>query len=185
MAHALNPQADLSAEQPDAPGVPAAQDDASQVSGQDPQSLFGIAISYDSGAAGTAAPGGEHQGQGLHDVNQPNQYPGTEPISGVSLGGSGAPGAAGINPDDTPAGARPMTVSDPNNFAGHAGGGSGTQFITVTDSVSGPDDWTATQNNYPPQFPVISGDYYPVPGGPGNNAGRGKVLRGGYLKGQR
>lgn len=183
MAHVLNPQADLSGEQPDAVGVPPAQDDPTQVSGQDPQSLFGIPISYDSGAGGTPAPGGE--AQGAHDVNQPNQYPGKEPISGVTLDGSGAPGSAGVDPDAAPPGARPVTVSDPNNFAGHAGGGSGTQFITVTDAVSGPGDWTATQDNYPPRLPVIPGDFYPVPGGEGNNAGRGRVLRGGFMKGQR
>src|SRR5215813_9622868 len=183
MAHTLRPQEILSGEQPDNPGVPPAQDDPSQVSGQDPQSLFGIPVSYQSGAAGTPAPGGE--GIAAHDVNQPNQYPSDEPISGVMLGGSGAPGSDGINPEQAPSGGRPMTVSDPNNFAGHAGGGSGTQFITVTDSVSGPDDWTAPQNNYPPQLPVVPGEFYPVPGGPGNNAGRGRILRGGFLKGQR
>ncbi len=182
MGHKLNPLADLSGEQVDFPGPPAAQDDASQVSGQDPQSLFGIPVSYQSGAAGTPAPGGE--GQGAHDVNQPNQYPGTEPISGVSLGGSGAPGTAGINPDQAPSGGRPVMVSNPNNYQGTAGGGSGTQFITVTDAVSGPDDWTAP-SPYPPANQIVPGDYYPVPGGPGNNAGRGRVLRGGFMKGQR
>ena len=118
MAHVVNPQAVLSGEQPDMPGIPPAQDDPSQVSGQDPQSLFGIPISYDSGAGGTAAPGGEPLG--AHDISQPNQYPAAEPISGVSLDGSGAPGTAGINPDGAPTGGRTVTVSDPNNFAGHA-----------------------------------------------------------------
>src|SRR5215472_13479897 len=163
MAHVVDPRVILSAEQPDKPGVPAGQDDPSQVSGQDPQSMFGIPVSYQSGAGGTPAPCGEPLA--AHDVNQPNQYPAREPISGVTLNGSGAPGSAGINPDDTPAGATAMTVSDPNNFAGHAGGGSGTQLITVSDAVGGIDDWTATQNNYPPQFPVVPGEYYPVPGG--------------------
>src|SRR5260221_5300246 len=91
MGHKLNPLADLSGEQVDFPGPPAAQDDASQVSGQDPQSLFGIPVSYQSGAAGTPAPGGG--GEGAHDVNQPHQYPGTGPISPGSL--RGGPGAAG------------------------------------------------------------------------------------------
>jgi len=183
MAHVLDPKVDLSAEQPDNPGVPGAQDDPSQVSGQDPKSVFGIPISYDSGAEGTPAPGGEPEG--AHDVNQPNQYPSKEPISGVSLNGSGAPGSAGIDADAPPRDAQTMTVSDPNNFAGHAGGGSGTQFITVSDAVSGPDDWTATQDNYPPKLPAVTGEFYPVSGGEGNNAGRGRVLRGGFLKGQR
>src|SRR5258707_276603 len=144
MGHKLNPLADLSGEQVDFPGLPAAQDDASQVSGQDPQSLFGIPVSYQ----------------------------------------SGAPGTVGITPDQAPAGGRPVMVSNPNNYQGTAGGGSGTQFITVTDAVSGPDDWTAP-SPYPPANQIVPGDYYPVPGGPGNNAGRGRVLRGGFMKGQR
>src|SRR5258707_12227390 len=123
MGHKLNPLSALSGEQVDFPGLPAAQDDASQVSGQDPQSLFGIPVSYQSGAAGTPAPGGE--GQGAHDVNQPNQYPGTEPISGGSLGGSGAPGAAGINPDQAPSGGRPGVGSNPTTYQGPSGGGPG------------------------------------------------------------
>src|SRR5258708_9865711 len=136
MGHKLNPLADLSGEQVDFPGPPAAQDDASQVSGQDPQSLFGIPVSYQSGAAGTPAPGGE--GQGAHDVNQPNQYPGTEPISGVSLGGSGAPGTAGINPDQAPSGGRPVMVSNPNNYQGTAGGGPGAPFLPAAPPPPGP-----------------------------------------------
>src|SRR5260221_5386365 len=78
MGHKLNPLADLSGEQVDFPGPPAAQDDASQVSGQDPQSLFGIPVSYQSGAAGTPAPGGG--GEGAPGANQPNQYPRPEPV---------------------------------------------------------------------------------------------------------
>src|SRR5258707_8873682 len=132
MGHKLNPLADLSGEQVDFPGVPAAQDDASQVSGQDPQSLFGIPVSYQSGAAGTPAPGGE--GQAAHDVNQPNQYPGTEPISGVSLGGAGAPGAPGLNPDQAPSGGRPVTGADPQHHQGTAGRGSGSPVLTLSEA---------------------------------------------------
>lgn len=158
--------------------------DPTEVSGQDPSSLFGIPISYDSGAAGTPAPGGE--GLGTHDVSMPNQYPAKDPISGVSLGGSGAPGTQGVPDSDvTPPGAQTFMVTDPNYTAGKPGGGSGTQMVGVQDVISGPNDWTAVQSNYPPKIPVVPGDYYPVPGGPGNNAGRGRVLRGGYLKGAR
>src|SRR5258708_35524853 len=118
MGHKLNPLADLSGEQVDFPGVPAAQDDASQVSGQDPQSLFGIPVSYQSGAAGTPAPGGG--GQAARDVNHPDQYPGTGPPSGGSLRGGGAPGAAGRQPPHAPSAGRPGVASQPPNNYGDA-----------------------------------------------------------------
>src|SRR5260221_6684629 len=82
MGHKLNPLADLSGEQVDFPGLPAAQDDASQVSGQDPQSLFGIPVSYQSGAAGTPAPRGE--GKGAPGVNPSHSSPGTVAYASVS-----------------------------------------------------------------------------------------------------
>lgn len=154
--------------------------DPTEVSGQDPSSLFGIPVSYDSGAAGTPAPGGE--GLGTHDVSMPNQYPSRDPISGVTLGGSGAPGSQGVPDSDvTPAGATGITVTDPNYTAGRPGGGSGVQMLTVNDAVSGTDDWTATQSNYPPGNPVVSGDYYPTSTG----AGSGRVRRGGFMNGRR
>src|SRR5258707_6902798 len=112
MGHKLNPLADLSGEQVDFRGPPAAQDDASQVSGQDPQSLFGIPVSYQSGAAGTPAPGGG--GQGAPDVNQPNQYPGTEPISGGGLGGGRAAGGGGPDPPPAPFRGRPPGGVEPH-----------------------------------------------------------------------
>lgn len=154
--------------------------DPTLVSGQDPASLFGVQISYDSGASGVPAPGGE--GQGAHDVNQPNQYPSREPLSGVSLDGSGAPGSQGVpDANTTPPGATAVTVTDPNYTAGRPGGGSGVQMLTVNDAVSGTDDWTATQSNYPPGNPVVSGDYYPTSTG----AGGGQVRRGGFMNGRR
>lgn len=169
--------------QPPASDVSASQGsaDPTLVSGQDPSMAFGIQMPYSTGAgAGTPPPGGEHQG--AHDVNQPNQYPAAEPVSGVALtGGTGMPGSQGVDDGGPPAGASTMLVSDPNNFAGHAGGGSGTQMIPVTDAVSGPDDWTATQDNYPPATPIIPGNFYPAATG----AGAGRVLRGGYANGAR
>jgi hypothetical protein len=175
VAHIVTPPASgVSAQWPGA-------HDPTLVVGQDPASNFGIAQSYGTGAgAGSAAPGGEHEG--AHDVNQPNQYPPSDAITGVGYGnGTGVPGSQGINPDSAPSGATSVTVSDPNNFAGHAGGESGTQMITVSDAVSGPDDWTATQDNYPPGNPIIPGDFYPAATG----AGQGRVLRGGFANGQR
>ena len=155
--------------------------DPTLVSVQDPSSIAHIPLSYSTGAgAGSAPPGGENQG--AHDVNQPNQYPPSEAVTGVSFGGgTGMPGSQGIIPGDAPQGASGMQVTNPNNFAGNAGGGSGTQMITVTDSVSGPDDWTATQDNYPPGNPLLPGNFYPAATG----AGQGSVMVGGWKKGQR
>src|SRR5258707_12451570 len=105
MGHKLNPLADLSGEQVDFPGPPAAQDDASQVSGQDPQSLFGIPVSYQSGAAGTPAPGGG--GGGGRGGDQPQPDPGTGPVSRGGPGGAGGRGGGGRSPPPTPPGGRP------------------------------------------------------------------------------
>src|SRR5258707_10253911 len=113
MGHKLNPLADLSGEQVDFRGPPAAQDDASQVSGQDPQSLFGIPISYQSGAAGTPAPGGE--GEAARGVDQPEPNPAAGAISGGSRGGGGAPRAAGGPPNPGAFGGRPAAAAGPHN----------------------------------------------------------------------
>lgn len=154
--------------------------DPTLVSVQDPSSIARIGLAYSTGAgAGSAPPGGEHQG--AHDTSQPNQYPATEPISGVTLGETGMPGSQGIDAGTAPAGAAAMQVTNPNNFAGNAGGGSGTQMIGVSDAISGPDDWTATQDNYPPGRPLLPGNFYPAMTG----AGEGSVMVGGWKKGQR
>src|SRR5215469_16106668 len=75
------------------PGAPAqSANDSTVVPGQNPASLFGIEISYDSGAPGSATAYGS--GENMGTVNQPGQYPAKETISGVALDGSGAPGDA-------------------------------------------------------------------------------------------
>lgn len=152
--------------------------DPTEVSGQDPGSLFGIAISYDTGAGGTPAPGGDALGS--HDVSQPNQYPARDPISGVALGDSGAPGSAGIVAAVTDSGGQAVQVTDPNYTAGKPGGGSGVQMVSVNASISGANDWTAPQSNYPPAHPV-PGSSAPA----GTGAGQGSVRRGGFMRGQR
>ena len=62
------------------------------------------------------------------------------------------------------------------------------QTDTVSDSVSGPSDWTqAIDGSYAgggPQLPGIAGNE-PVPGGRYQPGGGGRVLRGGYRRGQR
>src|SRR5690242_8837304 len=102
--------------------------DPTLVSGQDPDSLFGMAMSYDSGAGGSAGAGGTPQ----DPTNMPNQYPGTEPISGVTLDGSGAPGSQGIDATANDSGGIQVQVTDPNYVAGKPGGGSGVQQVTVS-----------------------------------------------------
>lgn len=167
-----------------APGAPAAggSRDPSQVSGQDPESFLGIPYSYSTGYGGSPPPGSESVGGDSGDPsNQPNQYPSEGTFSHVPLDGTGLDGTTGIDPNAPPPGAAPIAVSDPNNFAGHAGGGSGTQIITVTDAISGPGDWTATQSNYPPERPIIPGNFYPGASG----ITEGNVLVGGYKKGAR
>src|SRR5580692_7919416 len=79
---------------------PAAADSASigandptLVSGQDPENLFGVAISYESGAQGSAGASAQPEGD---PTNEPGQYPAKEPISGVDLSEmSGSPGSEG------------------------------------------------------------------------------------------
>lgn len=164
------------------PGAPMAHGatDPSQVTGQDPASFLGIPFSYSTGLGGSPPPGGEGLGGG-DPTAEPNQYPDRGTFTHVPLGGTGLGGSQGVDPQAAAPGATSMQVTDPNNFAGHAGGGSGTQMITVSDSVSGPDDWTATQDNYPPARPIIPGGFYPTASG----AGDGSVLVGGFKKGQR
>ena len=167
-----------------APGAPAAHGagDPSQVSGQDPASFLGIPFSYSTGLGGSPPPGNESaQGNSGDPTNQPNQYPAQGTFSHVPLGGTGLDGTQGVDPQAPAPGAVSMQVTDPNNFAGHAGGGSGTQMIAITDAISGPGDWTATQDNYPPRRPIIPGAFYPEASG----SGQGNVLVGGYKKGQR
>lgn len=163
---------------------PAAADAASMgsndptlVSGQDPDSLFGISISYDSGAQGTSGASGQPEGD---PTNEPGQYPSTEPISGVSLDGTGAPGSSGAgNLSGTEAGPD-ITITDPNYTAGKPGGGSGNVFIQVPAQVGGSDDSTTVPGQYaaPNAMPSMA-----QPSSTG--AGSGRVMRGGWANGQR
>ena len=168
------------------PGGPSAgtgsdSKDVTQVGqGQDPPSLFGIPISYDTGAAGTPAPGGQSM-SGADPTNVPNQYPGKEPLSGVALGGSGAPGSAGVSHGDPEPGGTPITVTRPGAFmAGPVGGQPGTQGVVVTQQIGGASDSTGMTDQSPAVHPVTG---TPTPEDSG--AGRGHVMRGGWLKGAR
>ena len=165
---------------------PAAADSASigpndptLVSGQDPTDLFGVAISYDSGAQGTAGASAQPEGD---PTNEPGQYPSKEPISGVDLSEmSGAPGGPGADPSDRP-GEMSVTITDPNYTAGKPGGGSGNQFIQAPVAVGGPGDSTAM----PGQYASGIADAMPDMAQPqGTGAGQGRVLRGGWMNGKR
>jgi hypothetical protein len=153
--------------------------DPTLVSGQNPKDLFGVSISYDTGAPGTAGASAQPQGD---PTNEPGQYPATEPISGVDLsGGSGAPGSAGADPADRP-GETSVTITDPNYTAGRPGGGSGNVFIQAPVAVGGPGDSTTVPGQY------ASGVANAMPGlaePQGTGAGRGRVLRGGWANGKR
>jgi hypothetical protein len=148
------------------------------VSGQDPNDLFGIAISYESGAEGTAGASGQPDGD---PTNEPGQYPATEPISGVDLAGmSGAPGSSGAGDLDGNPSGQTITITDPNYTSGKPGGGSGVQFVTAAVAVGGPDDSTTVPGQYAVSNPMPS-----MSQPQGTGAGRGRVMRGGWANGQR
>jgi hypothetical protein len=150
--------------------------DPTLVSGQDPDDLFGIAISYESGAQGTAGASAQPEGD---PTNEPGQYPSKEPISGVMLDGSGAPGSDGVDPDDRP-GEQSFTITDPNYTAGKPGGGSGNVFIQAPVAVGGPGDSTTVPGQYamPNAMPDMAQPQ-------GTGAGKGSVLKGGWMNGKR
>ena len=137
---------------------------------QYPASLFGIALPRGTGAPGTSGAAG-----GADPTNQPGQL--SEGISGEGPSDTAQTGAPGTTGQQNGAGG-PDSVSytRPGSFL------TGTnQTETVSDSISGPDDWTqAIDGSYAgggPQLPGIKGNE-PVPGGRFQPGG-GRVLRGG------
>jgi hypothetical protein len=152
--------------------------DPSLVSGQDPTSLFGVDISYSSGAQGTAGASAQPEGD---PTNQPGQYPATEPISGVSLDGSGAPGSAGQGDTTATEAGQTFTITDPNYTSGKPGGGSGVQFIQANIQLGGSSDSTMVPGQYGDAGNAMPSLSQPA----GTGAGGGRVLRGGFMRGQR
>ncbi|HEX7996712.1 MAG TPA: hypothetical protein VF506_22570 [Streptosporangiaceae bacterium] len=149
-----------------------AGDDATNQPGQYPSSLFGVALPQGTGAAGTE---GASPGNRLTDsTGEPGQDPATEPISGVTLGGTGAPGSQGAVEGNE--GSTTITFSPPGFYKSESQGVQPT--ITTTDSISGPNDWTATPQGAPTTHPIsgtsISND---------TGAGQGRVMRGGRAVG--
>lgn len=164
------------------PGAPAAHgaNDPSQVTGQDPVSVFGIPLSYSTGLGGSPPPGGQGQGGG-DPTNQPNQYPSEGTISHVPLGGTGLDGTQGAPQTQIETPGTSFMVTDPNYTSGKPGGGSGNQLVPAQVSVGGHGDSTMVSGQYPPAKPLVAGNFYPDASG----AGDGSILVGGYKKGAR
>ena len=152
-----------------------APQDPTLVSGQDPKMLFGIPISYDTGAQGTKFPDGP-----VDATNEPGQYPAKEPVSGVALGDTGSPGSAGADPADRP-GEQSVTITDPNYTAGRPGGGSGNVFIQAPVAVGGGGDTTTRPGQYDSGNANLPSLSQPQ----GTGAGKGRVLHGGFMNGKR
>src|SRR5580692_2815776 len=151
--------------------------DPTLVSGQDPTNLFGVAISYDTGAQGTAGASAQPEGD---PTNEPGQYPAAEPISGVKLDGTGSPGGTGADPNDRP-GEMSVTITDPNYTSGKPGGGSGNVFIQADVAVGGPGDTTTVPGQYG-MHNALPGLDKPSEQPGGTGSGTGSVMHGGWMK---
>lgn len=148
-------------------GTPNAAVDPTNQLGQTPSSIFGAAIPQTTGAPGST---GAQPGT-ADPTNQPGQT--TEGFSGEGpsqIASTGAPGSAGAQ--NGGAGPDSVKYTDPGSYL------SGTyQQDTVSDSVSGTDDWTqAIDGSYggSKNLPGIAGNTPTTTG-----AGAGRVLRGG------
>jgi hypothetical protein len=140
---------------------------------QYPSSLFGVVLPQGTGAPGSAGASGASD-----PTNQPGQL--TEKISGTGpadTADTGAPGTQGSGVDG-PGGADAITYTRPGSFL------TGTNIQdTVQDDISGMNDWTqAHDGSY--------GGNLNLPGIVGNQptstgAGGGRVLRGGFRRGNR
>ena len=151
--------------------------DPSNQPGQYPGSLFGVSLPQ-----GTGAPGSGGAMGGSDPTNEPGQL--NEGISGLgpsATADTGAPGSQGqVNGTG---GGTTISYSRPGAFL------TGTnQQDAVTDDISGTGDWTqAIDGSYAgggPQLPGIAGNE-PTAGGGRYQPGSGRVLRGGYRRGQR
>ena len=151
--------------------------DPSNEPGQYPASLFGVALPQGTGAGGSAGASG-----GSDPSNEPGQL--SEGISGAGPSvnaDSGAPGTQGQQ--NGAGGGTTVNYTRPGSYL------TGTNATdTVQDNISGPGDWTqAIDGSYAgggPQLPGIAGNE-PTAGGGRFQPGSGRVLRGGYRRGQR
>ena len=154
-----------------------ASDDPANQPGQYPPSLFGVALPQGTGAGGSAGASG-----GADPANQPGQL--NEGISGLgpsATADTGAPGTGGA--ENGTGGGTTISYTRPGSFL------TGTNITdTIRDEISGTGDWTqAIDGSYAgggPQLPGIAGNE-PTSGGGRYQPGSGRVLHGGYRKGQR
>ena len=151
--------------------------DPSNEPGQYPGSLFGVGLPQGTGAPGSAGASG-----GSDPSNEPGQL--NEGISGLGPSDTAdthAPGTTGQQ--NGGGGPDRVTYTRPGAFL------TGTnEQDTVNDSISGTGDWTqAIDGSYAgggPQLPGVAGNE-PTSGGNRYQPGTGRVLRGGYRRGQR
>jgi hypothetical protein len=150
--------------------------------------LMGLPAQDEStGAGGSTAPE-----SGLDDghTEQPGQYPASMPIVGTPLGGTGAPGTAGIPPQSQHNGPDSVTFSPfTQGYKPSRDEQEGQDTQTYTAPVSGTSDWTqANGQSYggADQFflPGIAGNM-PQPGSGRFTTGAGTVRVGGNVNGQR
>jgi len=151
-------------------GVPAGGVDPTNELGQTPSSLFGVALPN-----GTGAPGGPGAApQPDPTLVDGQDYEGLSGLTPAQTADTGAPGSMGAQ--NGGAGGDRVTYTDPGSYLG------GTfQSETVSDSVSGTDDWTqAIDGSYgaAKNLPGITGNMPTTTG-----AGQGRVMRGGRAVG--
>ena len=150
--------------------------------------------SFGSGAPG-AAPTDTSVDAG--STNEPGQYPSRDTFTHVPLGGSGAPGSAGISAGHVAQGPDRVTFDEPTFYKGQQSGdaqfddnGFGYEQEQEAATVSGKGDWTqANAYGYQApdqwQMPGVAGNT-PAPGdGDRHQTGAGNVMYGGWLKGSR
>jgi hypothetical protein len=141
---------------------------------------------FGSGAAG-GSPTSSETDQG--GTNEPGQYPARETFTGVTLGGTGAPGTSSVGRSGQ-GGPDTVTYSRPTFYKSETGEGGmepGAVQETATAAVSGEADWTqANEKSYGPGFnmPGVEGNT-PTPGSGQYQTGKGDVMYGGFLKGDR
>jgi len=151
-------------------------------------SMFGLnEQNFGSGAPGSS--GSKEQDTG--GSNEPGQYPARETVTGVALGGTGAPGSQGIT--NSSGGPDSITYSKPTfykseyeldeNFNGP--GDQGYREDTIRDSISGPNDWTqAADGSYGGGIDIIGVKGNTPESGSGRfQTGAGSVMYGGRLNG--
>jgi hypothetical protein len=150
---------------------------------------FGLPVQdQGTGAAGAPAYSSEVDGG---STNESGQYPAREGFSGVPLGGTGAPGTEGVpGNQENGSGSDSIVWSKPQFYKSEFEGlPQGYAEVTSAATVSGKGDWTQSNTQG-----YQADAQYQMPGMPASldaggageyQPGSGRVLYGGWLKGQR